>query len=204
MNNEQAKVQATEAVWQQFHGCLKGFIRRRIANEHDAEDILQEVFLRIHANLPQLETSENVNAWVYRIARNAITDHYRSRQKEANILVGAAKTGDEGQDKRPVDDYTPEERADLGRCMNLLIERLPDEHGEALLLTEVAGHSQKELAEKIGISVSGMKSRVQRGRAQLKGLLNDCCQFEFDGRGNVIDVERRRGPGDDCACGGSK
>ena len=72
-----------------------------------------------------------------------------------------------------------------------MIEGLPDAYREAIVLTEFEGLTQKELADRLGISLSGAKSRVQRARGQLKQMLLGCCQFEFDRRGGIIDCKPR-------------
>ncbi len=81
--------------------------------------------------------------------------------------------------------------ADLSRCMMLLLEELPDPYGEAVMLAELGTLSQKELSRRMGISFSGMKSRVQRGRDRLKALLLACCEVERDARGGIVDYTPR-------------
>jgi RNA polymerase sigma-70 factor (ECF subfamily) len=87
-------------------------------------------------------------------------------------------------------------RQDIDNCLMPMIWNLPDTYREAVMLSEIEGQTQKEVAEKIGISVSGAKSRVQRGRGMIKDMLLDCCKFEFDHQGNVMDYERK----DDSCC----
>jgi RNA polymerase sigma-70 factor (ECF subfamily) len=80
-----------------------------------------------------------------------------------------------------------------------MIYSLPEPYRDAVVLTELEGLTQRELANRLGISLSGAKSRVQRGRAQLKQMLDECCTFEFDRRGKVIDCTPRAKTGcDEC------
>lgn len=175
----------TEDLWTRFHRCLKSFIRKRVGNEADAVEILQEVFTRIHAHLAGLRNTDNVKAWVFRIARNAMSDHYRARERQPGALDEAAgPVREDGDDDRSAS-------AELSRCMMLLLEELPDPYGEAVMLTEIGSLSQKEIAERMGVSYSGLKSRVQRGRDQLKGLLLTCCEVERDARGRIINYTPR-------------
>jgi RNA polymerase sigma-70 factor (ECF subfamily) len=174
----------TEDLWKRFHQCLKSFIRKRVDNEADAAEILQEVFTRIHAHVAGLRNTDNVKAWVFRIARNAMSDHYRARQRRPGALDEASGPAEEGGDDQSAS-------AELSRCMMLLLEELPDPYGEAVMLTELGSLSQKEIAERMGVSYSGLKSRVQRGRDQLKGLLLTCCEVERDARGRIIDYTPR-------------
>ena len=166
----------TEAIWNTFSNRLLQFIKRRVENNALAEDLLQEVFLRIHGRIGTLLDSGKVETWIFQIARNAIIDHYRQRRETAQM---------------PEDIPQPvlHEAPDASETLELreMIEGLPEPHREALLLTEYDGLSQVELATRLGISVSGAKSRVQRARGQLKDALLACCHFELDRYGRVVD-----------------
>ena len=179
----------TEDLWKRFHQCLKSFLRKRVDNDADAAEILQDVFTRIHAHLAGLKNTENVKAWVFRIARNAMSDHYRARKRRAGALDEASEPAagpgqQDGDDDRSAG-------AELSKCMMLLLEELPDPYGEAVMLAELGSLSQRDIADRMGVSYSGLKSRVQRGRDQLKGLLLACCDVERDARGGIIDYTPR-------------
>lgn len=178
-----------EAIWREFHEALLGFINRRVGSRDTAEDILQEVMVRIHRHAAGVERAEAVGAWVHQIARHAIADHYRRarirREVAAGIdvdedVAGASET--EGRDVR----------AELAACIAPLLRRLPAGYREALTLTEVEGLTQAEAAARAGLSASGMKSRVQRARRQLKRVLMECCEVELDGRRGVTSYRPRR------------
>ena len=171
---------ATE-LWTQLHKRLLSFIRRRVRDETDAEDILQEVFARVHANIGSLVNRQRVQSWVYQITRNAIVDYYRARERvtEADLKLQVTEHDDSG----------PEQ--ELARCIQPLLTALPTEYREAVALTELEGLTQRAAAERVGLSLSGMKSRVQRGREQLRQRLLECCHIEFDRRGRVIEYETR-------------
>jgi len=176
---------STEAVWSHLSSDLWRFIRRRVADDHAAADLLQETFVRVHRGIGTLQEKERVAAWVYRIARNVLIDH---RRRAAN---SAAALGD--TDPAAVE---PDDRRCPLRCggtgwLDELIRSLPDGYREAVQLAEVEGLSQQEVADRLGLSLSGAKSRVQRGRAMLKDALDRCCRFEFDVRGNLLDSEPR-------------
>jgi RNA polymerase sigma-70 factor (ECF subfamily) len=172
-----------EILWEQYCCRLLAFIRRRVADEADAEDILQEVFLRVHRHLCCVTEWQKPEAWFYQIARNLIIDYYR-QHKEA-VEIPEDLPGDE--------DFAIEEDPETQLALSLkeTVLELPEPYRQALLLTEYEGLSQKELAEHLGISFSGAKSRVQRARQKLRDLLLDCCHFELDRRGRVIDYYQR-------------
>ena len=189
-----ADARSVEEVWHELHDRLLGFISRRRRPE-DAEDILQEVMLRIHRHGGDLEEVDRVTSWVYRITSNAIADHYR-RPARRELPSGEATDIPEPVATAPPADRaepdTAEVRAELSGCLRPFTARLPESYREAIELTEFQGISQVEAAGRLGLSVSGMKTRVQRGRGQLKDLLLDCCHIELDSRGGVADYRSRR------------
>ena len=188
-----------DGVRRELHERVLRYVGRRVRSREDAEDIAQEVMLRIHRNSADLEHVDRMAAWVYRIAANAIADHYR-RPVRRELPAGHAADVPEPQ---PVTTSAvwmepgPEElREALAGCLAPLIERLPPIYREALELTEFDGVSQVDASARLGITVSGMKARVQRARAHLRELLLDCCHVELDRRRLVTDIRAR-----DRACG---
>jgi RNA polymerase sigma-70 factor (ECF subfamily) len=183
---------STDSVWTQFSDRLRGFIARRIRGESDIEDILQEVFARIHAGLGDLKESEKLEAWLFQIARRAILDHFRSRSGKRRA---AELEGDVAEEK-PGATIPKEVASWLDPMMSLLSE----EDRDALRLADLEGVSQKALASQLGLSVPGAKSRVQRARRRLKDAMLDCCHIEMDRRGNAIDYTRKRRDCGPCSC----
>lgn len=190
-----------EAAWRELHDQLLGFIARRVRTHEEAEDILQEVMLRIHRARGELDHVERVTGWIYRITSNAIVDHYR-RPSRREVPAGPELDleGRVGSEPTSVSDEpdTAELRGELAQCLSPLIGRLPPTFREALVLTELEGMTQADAAARLGLSVSGMKARVQRARRRLKDLLLDCCHVELDRRGAITGYGPRRGR---CECG---
>ena len=182
----------TENLWETFHNGIKHFILQRIPDEQSADDVLQETFLKIHTRIDTLRDEEKLQSWMYQIARNAIADYYRS-QKVTVELSEALPVPEE-----PV--YEDEVIQNLIPSVKAMVESLPPTYREALILTEYEGLSQRELAQRLGLSFSGAKSRVQRAREKLKMLLLDCCHFEFDRLGKIIDYEPHCGCCTDGGC----
>ena len=108
--------------------------------------------------------------------------------------MSRAASGDEWSDAdvETGTDAEPDAAAALAACLTPLVRSLPEPYREALLLTDIGGLTQAEAARRLGISASGMKSRVQRGRAKLKAALLGCCEIELDRRGTVLDYRPRR------------
>jgi RNA polymerase sigma-70 factor (ECF subfamily) len=173
----------THQIWSELKTSLRGFIARRIDNEADADDILQNVFLSIHSRIHQLKDTGKVHAWVYQITRNAIYDYYRSRRPE--ISLDKSESFDIAQEETP---EAENERQEILSCLNPMIDRLPDNYRRALRLADIQEIPQAEVANQLNISVSGAKSRVQRARGKVKNMLLDCCQFEFDRLGRAVGI----------------
>ena len=189
----------TERIWQEMHERLLSYINRRVESVPDAEDILQDVFVRIHTNLARLKDSQSITGWVYQIARNAITDYYRSRAVSEKAFTKLAEGANDTSDAA---DIERDASADFARCLEPLLNDLPAHYRQDLVLTELNGITQKDAARHLGLSVSGMKARVQRGRSKLKDVIDDCCCVELDRRGGLVDYEQRDGSScDGCDCG---
>jgi len=169
-----------ENIYRDFSQRLRAFIRRRISDDQIVEDLLQVIFLKIHQGLGQLENHRKLENWIYRIARNTVIDYYRSRKP-----TGAATDELSDETTEPFEDV----KCQLAPALKDMILSLPQPYRQALILTVFEGLSQKQLAEKLGISISGAKSRVQRARKMLRKLLEDCCHFEFDRLGRLIDYQ---------------
>lgn len=176
----------TEKVWEDFHPGLKQFILKRVSDEQNAEDILQDVFLKIHTRIDTLRDEEKLQSWIYQIARNVIADYFREHKATVALSEALLLPEEPVVDDDVVKDLLPSVRT--------MVDSLPAEYRQALLLTEYEGLTQRELAERLGLSFSGAKSRVQRAREKLKAMLMDCCHFEFDRLGKVIDYQPK------CAC----
>lgn len=179
-------------VWQEFAGQLKKFIAGRVRDQGDVEDILQDVFLKIHRSISQLKNRDKLSTWVFQITRNAITDYYRYNQKSP-----AAETADL---ESFIQEVSPHDvQAEVATWLPPMIEQLPEKYREALRLTDIEGLTQQQLADRLNLSLSGAKSRVQRAREKLKDRLLQCCHLEFDRLGRVIEYQLQ---GDHCRyCG---
>ncbi len=174
-----------DEVWRNHHAGVRRFVRRRVSDHHDAEDIVQDVFVRAQESLHQLQSADRLAAWLSRIAANRIVDHYRSRRPIEELPEDLAA---QEAEEDPV--------ATLAPCLPDMIERLPETYRDAVRLSEIEGIAQHVVAQRLDLSVSGAKSRVQRGRALLRQLVEKCCRVFMGGR-SIVGFERLT---DQCAC----
>lgn len=175
-------------LWIEHKTRLRGYIAKRVRERDVVDDILQDVFLKAHASLHTVKSHGSLTAWLYRIAANAIADHHRGRKPSEEI-------SDELAAPEPEPDYI----AELASCLQPLIADLPETYRLPLVLSKIEGLTQKEVATRLGLSLSGAKSRVQRGREKLRQRLFECCDIET-GRHGIIGYEvrdKKRG----CGCG---
>jgi RNA polymerase sigma-70 factor, ECF subfamily len=180
---------ASEArgAWDELERRLRPYVARRVASAPDVDDILQEIFVRMQRGLSGLRDDERFGGWVYRIAEHVIIDHGRARARAP--LLGAENVVDAPALDRSSDDE--DLQAALSECVALFVARLPSPYREAITLTELEGLTHKDAADMLGISVSGMKSRVQRGREKIRDMFEECCLISVDCRGRVVECEPR-------------
>jgi len=169
----------TEELWLQLGKKLTAFILSKVHDEAIADDILQEVFIKIHSKIDTLKDESKIQSWIYQITRNLIVDYFRSIKKESQNFTYQLESEEESPNE-----FMQETLQDMVKMM----DELPPEYCEALCLTELGEMSQKEYAEKAGISYSGAKARVQRAKKKLKDNLMKCCHYQFDRYGAVIDI----------------
>jgi len=187
-------VATTEVLWEAFHQRLRAYVGRRIEDSDDVDDIVQDIFVRIHERIGSLEHEERVHAWIYQIARNSIIDYYRSPRRRRERFGSDAVLDTV---EAPILDDAPSAVDELAPCLTPLLDQIAPSYRTALEMTEFQGLTQRQAALVEQISLSGLKSRVQRGRRQLHDLLLACCEIELDRRGGVINYSTREAT---CAC----
>lgn len=171
-----ASINAIE-IWERHSAQLKTFICGKLNHDDSCHDILHDVFLKITEKGERIKWAEKPASYVIKMAQNCIIDYYRKERKNSSCC---------NIDESNADETTSEyELADC--CLSSFIQKLPTLYSEALILADLKSMSQKELAEKLNISYTAAKSRVQRARKMLKKAILDCCPYQFDKYGNIID-----------------
>lgn len=166
-------------IWNDLHQELKKFIFSKVKNIDISNDILQDVFLKIQSNIHTLDDCSKLTSWVYQITRNVVTDHFR----KADLTISITEFDFAEQE------YEEPLYQSLSNCINLKIDKLPEKYKQAILLTSFEGYTQIKLAEELGISYSGAKTRVQRARENLRTLIIECDNVETNNKGDVIDFQ---------------
>ena len=174
-----------------FYQNLRKFISKRVSEPKDVEDILHDSLFKAQRRIDQLNTNTKLTSWLYQIVRMSIIDFYRQKGRttelDDSIIANVYET-------------KGNHNAAMGRCVKGMINQLPEKYRTALVLTELEGISQVALSEQLGLSKSGAKSRVQRGKQLLKFLLLKCCDIHTDRRGNVVDYQEKQQHSGTCGC----
>lgn len=168
-----------QTVWLKYEPQLRTFVRSKVKDQELAHDIVQDVFLRVTERLDSLKNEEKLLPWIYRIANNLIADHFRRESKPL-----------------PVEKLQPEKEPSnynecLAQCVQETLQEIPEKYREALELTTVGNLSQLQLADRLRISYSGAKSRVQRARDLVRQKIDEKYKMQLDAYGNAIACGNR-------------
>ena len=172
----------TVLPWRELRAELRRFVGARV-RAADVDDVVQDALARIHRSVARVREPERIGAWVYQVTRSAIADHGRRRPRSvaAPVLLG--------EPEAPIDDAA---YASVLACIRPFVALLPEPYREAVTLVELDGASQVDAAARLGVPLSTMKARVQRGRARLRELVEQCCAIELDARNHVVGAVPRR------------
>ncbi|MBK8504795.1 MAG: sigma-70 family RNA polymerase sigma factor [Saprospiraceae bacterium] len=171
---------------EQYYRPLFLYIKKRVDNQLDAEDLTQEVFYKLAKSTN--ENVDNIKGWVYSIAKNTIIDYYRKK----NVHTGEIDT--DLMEQNADEDTALKE---LSNCIVPYVAELPEEYREIIELSELKGISQKQIAEELGLNYVTVRSKVQRGRKKLWETITRCCTVLQGGKGSIMDFECNEDCGDD-------
>lgn len=185
-----------DRAWADFIARLRRFVGARVPPTA-RDDVVGDILLRLVRHQDKLAAARDPLAWVGRIATNAVIDHGRRRGAERRAM-GAYAAETALADDEPLPDAAVD--AEVAACVMPMLARLPAPYRETLELVEIDGLSQRQAAERLGLSLSAVKSRVQRGRRQLKQAFLRCCAIELDRRGGVVGYQSRTETGSPVCC----
>lgn len=171
----------SEVYWRELHDRVRRFVAGRVRDQHLVDDVVQDTMLRVFDRLNSLKSKQKLTSWAVSIARNKIADVFR--KPEALVTTYELL---ENEPVAPQQSLRIDE--DLIACaIQALFDSVPEKYRVAVKRVDFEGEKQTDLARELGLSVSAVKSRVQRGRALMRKKFLECCALEFDGRGQVAD-----------------
>ena len=162
-------------AWRQHQAEVRGFLVNRAGSAFDADDLLQELFLKALLLGKDFCVIDNPRAWLFHVARNLLVDRLRLTKEQVSLpddLCAESAPGFEAVDL-------------LSHCLPRVLSELSPEDREAITLCDMQGMTQKDYAERSGLSLPGAKSRLQRARLHLRSQLAKACQVRFDEAGKV-------------------
>jgi RNA polymerase sigma-70 factor, ECF subfamily len=177
-----AAVPCLMQAWADYEQTLRGWLRHQIQDRALAEDLLQDVFLKAMRQGQRFCNIANARAWLFEVTRNALADHLRARRESVELPEDLAV---EKVEMAAIDGLTA--------CLPRVLSELSAEDRDAITCCDLQGMSQADYAVRIGVGLSGAKSRVQRARARLKQQLSRACQVRLDTEGRVCDFTLRGG-----------
>jgi RNA polymerase sigma-70 factor (ECF subfamily) len=161
-------------AWAAHERELRAWLRHRLGNPHDAEDLLQDLFLKALRQERKFCELGNARAWLFEVARNALADRLRLKKEQVELPDDLI---------HEIDDPVPVDT--LAQCLPRALSELSADDREAITLCDLEGMTQEDFARLKGITLPGAKSRVQRARRRLREHLTSACQVRFDAAGKV-------------------
>ncbi len=178
-----------ENIWFNIHEKLFGYISKNVKNKDDVDDIIQDTFIKVQTKIDSLKNPGKVESSIYQIARNTINDYFR-KQKKSFENEDSTEDISTGPNVFVEEDIKVKiQTQDFSEYAGFVVSELPEKYRKAVYMADIEGHTMKEVAEELGISVSGAKSRVQRGRKLIKEIILKCCKVNTDKYGNIVDYE---------------
>lgn len=160
-----------------FYNHLKYFTLKKVQDETIAEDIVQEVMMKLIESHQKNTDIENIKAWLFQVTRNTIYDHFKKKSPVVGLEdVTALKVKELTDLELSVYDY-----------MVPMIQFLPKKYAEPLQWSDIDNQSQKNIAEKLKLGYSAARMRVQRARTKLRDLFVECCDIVYDANGNFVN-----------------
>ena len=176
----------------QFRDPVRRFVGARVRNEAVANDPTQEIFVRVIKQLPRVKDHRRVTGWIFHIARNVVSDHFRALR--SSKLFREEEMSEDGGRPEAIEREESQLRDELAFYVRGVVKGLPPVYREALLLTDYEGMSQVDMAKHRGLDISAAKSRVRPARQRVREIVEKCCHVEFDSYGTRVDCRERQGP----------
>lgn len=159
-----------DAIWKLYNDSLYNLIANKTSNYQEAEDILQEVSLKLVAAIDNNSDIKNIKSWLFQVTKNTIADHYKGKNR--------------GEIKESIFQQLHSSDNEIEGCVCDIVgfvikNYLPEKYAEPLYMSDIEKVPQKKIAEQMGLSISGMKSRIQRARIMLKEMVLECVEITY-------------------------
>lgn len=168
-------------LWQQYHQRLLGYLRRHLAVPDEAQDVAQTIFMKVFQHPPAPMSPEQLEAWLWRVTKNALVDHWRKQNKVPPLV--SMDADDHGMDwldaqAKPQAGVDANPRLHMSCCLEAMVQHLPDKYRQTIELADLQQRPYRDVAQQLGVTESAIKSRIKRGREKLRDQLVACCGGE--------------------------
>lgn len=177
-----------EELWDKHSSEIRNYIRLKVNNTYDVEDILQDVFIKVYQNIEKLEKKDSVKSWIFTITKNKIIDFYR---KKKDLIISEEKLVELVGESYDENFETNNCNKEVHDYIKTLSKDIPKKYLEVYTLYEKEGMKHKDIVDKLGISISASKVRLMRAKELLKKNIKNDCGFKHDKYGNVIDCQSK-------------
>lgn len=164
----------TKKVWTLYAADVERFILSKVSDKVIAEDLLQETFIKVHTKLDTLKSPEKLKSWLFSIARNVVMDYFR----KPDVDQACPEHDLASEDPKP--DHTKED------CLHGIIKSLPKKYRDSLILSDIQGLKQQQIADQLDLPLPTVKSHIQRGRKLIAQGFVDCCDFKLNEEGFLV------------------
>ncbi len=179
-NKKKMKIDTYQQVWNlwaDYEDALKKYVFKYAKSEEVTKDIVQDTLLKVHKSCCSDKEIQNIRSWLFQIAYNSMMDFFKSERKATNLI------------KRQITDNQNDMYQELSVYIEPLIGFLPEKYGAALRMADIEGLKQQEIADKLNLSLSATKSRIQRGRKLLKEEIHSCFHTKESSNSGLTDFD---------------
>ena len=168
----------TKLVWDTYADDVKRFVFSKTKNKDVTNDLLQEVFIKVHTKITTLQDVERLKSWLFTIAKNTVLDYFKSSQKEDNTDEDTIEIIDE--DAPLLKEHSEED------CLYGIVTKLPKKYRDPLFMADIKGMKQTVIADVLKLPLPTVKSQIQRARKMITKGYIDCCGFELNDKGFLV------------------
>lgn len=175
-------------IWTTYHADIFRFIFSKVKNEHAANDLTQETFIKAHTKLDKLNDARKVKSWLFAIARNTTLDYFKQNSKKVDL-----------KEFDLADDFSEDHAHSAKDCLPGIIKNLPKKYRDPLFLSDIKGVKQAQIAEQLQLPLATVKSQIQRARKLITQSYMDCCNYTLNDKGFLVGETKDK---DNCkVCG---
>ncbi len=188
-------------LFQKYEKGIYNYVLRMVQDRVEAEDLTQEVFVKVYKGISDFRGESAISTWLYRIATNLCLDHFRKKsykQKQVTdslenpVLMGKEELSSH-QSCECAEELPPDEsviKSELKQYLYYFMHQLSEDYRVVIVLSDLQGLKNREIAEILGCSLETVKIRLHRARKQLKEALETCCTFYYDKNNNLQYLEK--------------